>query len=57
MADDTSKVAMFKEELKGVEAKDLINLLKLVKIPSSGVRLTLELLFVLTEKKRKEKDE
>lgn len=57
LSEVTVNISLAKEELRSVEAKDMATLTKLLKMPSSGVRLTLEMLFVLAEKKRKEKDE
>lgn len=57
LAVDSLNYSTVKEELRTIEGKDLANLAKLLKTASASARLTLELLFVLGEKKRKEKDE
>jgi hypothetical protein len=46
-------VNLTKEELRALDQKDLANLVKFVKSPNVGVKMTLEMLAMLVDKKRK----
>lgn len=55
LSEESMAVNLAKEELRALDQKDISNLPKLVKNPNIGIKLTLEMLSMLTEKKRRDK--